>query len=112
MATKKKKIVEEVEQTIEAPKEILQEPVQSEEAEEYKPNFDFKYEVKVDATVEKAVKEVEVIAETLPIKEEKLYTVKRVEGINIFAIDKNGKYIMLKKQGKYANIKFGDTIIL
>lgn len=119
MATKKKKIVDEVEETIEAPeKEILQSEEISEPEKIEDTRFDFTYEVKVDATVEKAadkktekpVKKVEKVIKAAPVKEEELYTVKRIEGNNIFAINKKGKYIMLRKQGQYANIKFGDTI--
>jgi len=45
-------------------------------------------------------------------KPERVFEVRRIEGINIFAVDKNGVYVMLKKQDEYLNTKFGDTIIL
>lgn len=119
MATKKKKIVDEVEETIEAPEKELTQLEEIPEPEKIEDtDFDFTYEVKVDATVEKAadkkteepVKKVEKIAKAIPVKEEELYTVKRIEGNNILAINKKGKYIVLRKQGQYANIKSGDTI--
>lgn len=122
MATRKKKTVEEVDEIIEATEEETQEElIQSEEIKEEisEPekvenisDFDFRYEVKVDATVEKAAEKVEEIKKATPVKEQEVYTVKRIEGNKIFAINKKGKYIMLRKQGEYADIKFGDTISL
>ena len=119
MATRKKKTVEEVDKIIEATKEETQEElVQSEEIKEEvsEPekiedisNFDFRYELKVDATVEKAKEKIEETVKETQIKKEEIYTVKRIEGNNIFAINEKGKYIMLRKQGQYANLKFGDT---
>lgn len=120
MATRKKKTVEEVDELIEAMNEKTQEElIQSEEIKEEisEPekvenisDFDFRYEVKVDATVEKATEKVEEVKKATLVKEPELYTVKRIEGNKIFAINKKGKYIMLRKQGEYADIKFGDTI--
>lgn len=126
MATRKKKTVEEVDEIIEATEEETQnkeetqeELIQSDEVKEEisEPekiedisNFDFRYEVKVDAAVKKTTEKVEEVKKATPVKERELYTVKRIEGNKIFAINKKGKYIMLRKQGEYADIKFGDTI--
>lgn len=119
MATRKKKIVEEVDEIIEATKEETQEELeQSEEPKveisepegtEDVSHLDFRYELKVDATVEKAKEKIEETVKETQIKKEEIYTVKRIEGNNIFAINEKGKYIMLRKQGQYANLKFGDT---
>ena len=58
MATINKKIVNETEETIETRKELTQsEEVNEHEKNGYKPNYDFRYELKVDATVKKAIKQ-------------------------------------------------------
>lgn len=120
MATRKKKIVEEADEIIEATKEETQEELEQSEQPKVEisepegvediSHLDLRYELKVDATVEKAKEKIEETAKETQIKREEIYTVKRIEGNNIFAINEKGKYIMLRKQGKYANIKFGDTI--
>ena len=113
MATKrtpKKKVEEPVEQPIEQP---IEQPV-FEIPEEVTPNFE--YEVTVIGNVEHTIKDIEELKEVVEtpveIPQEKLYTVKTLRENRFFAVDENGKYVLLSRTGKYKTVKVGDIISL
>ena len=113
MATKrapKKNIEEPIEETIEQP---IEQPV-FEIPEGVTPNFE--YEVTVIGDVTKAVKDIEeiqkVVETPVELPQEKLYTVKTLRENRFFAVDENGKYVLLNRTGKYKAVKVGDIISL
>ncbi|GEM_PF-3887084 len=118
MATKrisKKKIEENI-----LDKPIIEKPIEqlsSEIEEDIIPNI--QYDVTVIANVKKAVDDTEELKEVVETfaepdndQAEKLFTVRIVREKRFFAADKNGKYILLDKKGKYKTVKEGDIISL
>jgi len=113
MATKTKKI-DKTEDIIESQEELIQpEELEIEISELEKvedvSDFDFGNGLNLEATIEKASEEIKTVEAPLPEKE-KLYKVVRLENEYLFAVDGDGKYIMLRREGKYKNTKFGDII--
>ena len=114
MATKKapKKKIEEtiIDQSTEQPIE----QAGNEIPEEVLPNLE--YEVTVIGTVEHAIKDTDKVKEIVetPVEapQEKKYTVKTLRENQFFAVDENGKYVLLNRTGKYKTVKVGDIISL